>query len=55
VSNGRGAAREEKEAPARTQAREHFASAVEPEPSREAPADIQGEPETPRRRGWWQR
>ena len=54
ANNGRGAAREE-EASARTQAREAFASAVEPEPSREAPADIQGEPETPRRRGWWQR
>ena len=46
-NNGRGAAREE-EAPARGQAREAFASAVEPEPSREAPADIQGEPEPPR-------
>jgi ribonuclease E len=54
ANNGRGAAREE-EAPARTQSRETFASAVEPEPSREAPADIQSEPETPRRRGWWQR
>ncbi|MET0157256.1 MAG: ribonuclease E/G, partial [Methyloceanibacter sp.] len=54
ANNGRGAAREE-EASARTQTREAFASAVEPEPSREAPADIQGEPETPRRRGWWQR
>jgi ribonuclease E len=54
ANNGRGAAREE-EASARTQSREAFASAVEPEPSREAPADIQGEPETPRRRGWWQR
>jgi ribonuclease E len=52
ANNGRGAAREEEASP-RTQSRETFA--VEPEPSREAPADIQGEPETPRRRGWWQR
>jgi ribonuclease E len=54
ANNGRGAAREE-EAPPRTQSRETFASAVEPEASREAPADVQDEPETPRRRGWWQR
>jgi ribonuclease E len=54
ANNGRGAAREE-EAPPRGEAREAFASPVEPEPSREAPADSPGEPETPRRRGWWQR
>ncbi|HKB00283.1 MAG TPA: hypothetical protein VKD02_05925, partial [Methyloceanibacter sp.] len=52
--NGRGAPREE-EAPAHGQARETFARAVEPEPSKDAPGDVPGEPETPRRRGWWQR
>jgi ribonuclease E len=53
-NNGRGAPREE-EAPAHGQTRETFARAAEPEPSRDAPGDVPDEPETPRRRGWWQR
>jgi ribonuclease E len=52
--NGRGGPRED-EAPAHGQARETFARPVESEPSRDAPGDVPGEPETPRRRGWWQR
>jgi ribonuclease E len=54
--NGRGGPREgEASAQGSAPVLETFARAGEPEPSSGARADVQGEPETPRRRGWWQR
>ena len=54
--NGRGAPpREERPAQGPAPVLETFAGTDEPEPPSGAHAEIQGEAETPRRRGWWQR
>ncbi|MGD9501414.1 MAG: Rne/Rng family ribonuclease [Methyloceanibacter sp.] len=54
--NGRGAAPEaEPQAQQPAPVLETFDRAPEPEPPSGARAEAQGEPEAPRRRGWWQR
>ena len=55
--NGSGSPRSEEELPAQGAAPslETVARSSEPEPPSGAHAEIQSEPETPRRRGWWNR